>query len=207
MISVLGYSWGNFRVAGIINGISPAHAEFLNDGGLGLSVGDGMLPHPGNERIIETYYSFGSLGGRRFPTHFIQIRHSTGIEGRCPSSAHACMRNSEGHAQRRQQRQRRPQRSMYRHWPLCMQSLGDETEHQTGNDPGHHSGLPRPGGARLGRCSATGSVVWWLFNRDTRLRPLGSMASSGTRVISGCSSMRSDGRWRFGRRLACSSPD
>jgi high affinity Mn2+ porin len=52
MISVLGYSWGNFRVAGIINGISPAHAEFLNDGGLGLTVGDGMLPHPGNERII-----------------------------------------------------------------------------------------------------------------------------------------------------------
>ena len=32
------------------------HEEFLNDGGLGILVGDGMLPHPGPEQIIETYY-------------------------------------------------------------------------------------------------------------------------------------------------------
>jgi high affinity Mn2+ porin len=31
----------------------------LNAGGLGILVGDGRLPHPGPERIIETYYSLG----------------------------------------------------------------------------------------------------------------------------------------------------
>ena len=34
------------------------HAAFLNDGGFGILVGDGMLPHPGLEQIIETYYSY-----------------------------------------------------------------------------------------------------------------------------------------------------
>src|SRR3979490_3007852 len=33
------------------------HRSFLNAGGLGILVGDGKLPHPGLERIIETYYS------------------------------------------------------------------------------------------------------------------------------------------------------
>ncbi len=32
--------------------------QFLNAGGLGILVGDGMLPHPGPEQIIETYYQF-----------------------------------------------------------------------------------------------------------------------------------------------------
>ena len=40
------------------NDISKVHQEFLNDGGLGILVGDGMLPHPGLEQIIETYYAF-----------------------------------------------------------------------------------------------------------------------------------------------------
>ena len=30
-----------------------------NAGGLGIVVGDGQLPHPGPERIIETYYNLG----------------------------------------------------------------------------------------------------------------------------------------------------
>ena len=34
------------------------HEEFLNDGGLGILIGDGMLPHPGPEQIIESYYSY-----------------------------------------------------------------------------------------------------------------------------------------------------
>jgi high affinity Mn2+ porin len=33
------------------------HEAFLNAGGLGILVGDGRLPHPGPEQIIETYYS------------------------------------------------------------------------------------------------------------------------------------------------------
>ena len=50
-----------FGLAGVVNGISKVHEEFLNDGGLGILVGDGKLPHPGPEQIIETYYAFPVL--------------------------------------------------------------------------------------------------------------------------------------------------
>jgi len=45
-------------VAGVINGISGVHQAYFNAGGLGILVGDGQLPHPGLEQIIETYYSY-----------------------------------------------------------------------------------------------------------------------------------------------------
>jgi high affinity Mn2+ porin len=57
-----GKLWGRdddiFGFAGLINGISPVHQTFLDAGGLGILVGDGMLPNPGNEKILETFYSF-----------------------------------------------------------------------------------------------------------------------------------------------------
>jgi high affinity Mn2+ porin len=60
-LSVSGKQWNRpddtWGVGGIINGISSVHEAFFNDGGLGLVVGDGKLPHPGPEQIIETYYS------------------------------------------------------------------------------------------------------------------------------------------------------
>jgi high affinity Mn2+ porin len=46
-------------LAGIVNGISAARERYLNAGGLGIVVGDGRLPHPGPEQIVETYYSLG----------------------------------------------------------------------------------------------------------------------------------------------------
>jgi high affinity Mn2+ porin len=61
-LSVSGKQWGRdddtFGIAGVVNGISNVHQAFLNAGGLGILVGDGLLPHPGNEGILETYYSF-----------------------------------------------------------------------------------------------------------------------------------------------------
>ena len=36
----------------------PFMKQFLNEGGLGILIGDGQLPHPGLEQIIETYYQF-----------------------------------------------------------------------------------------------------------------------------------------------------
>jgi high affinity Mn2+ porin len=45
-----------FAVAAIVNGITKEHQAFLNAGGLGILVGDGQLPHPGLEQIIEAYY-------------------------------------------------------------------------------------------------------------------------------------------------------
>jgi high affinity Mn2+ porin len=60
--SVSGKRWGRpddtFGIAGVVNGISSAHQAYLNAGGLGILVGDGQLPHPGLEQILETYYSF-----------------------------------------------------------------------------------------------------------------------------------------------------
>ena len=60
--SISGKQWGRnddtFGIAGVVNGITSVHQAFLNAGGLGILVGDGQLPHPGNEGIFETYYSF-----------------------------------------------------------------------------------------------------------------------------------------------------
>ena len=61
-VSINGKQWGRpddtVGVAGVVNGISAVHAAFLNAGGLGILIGDGALPHPGLEQIIETYYSY-----------------------------------------------------------------------------------------------------------------------------------------------------
>jgi high affinity Mn2+ porin len=61
-LQLKGTQWGRpddtFGLAGVVNVISVEHEIYLNDGGLGILVGDGKLPHPGPERIIETYYAF-----------------------------------------------------------------------------------------------------------------------------------------------------
>jgi high affinity Mn2+ porin len=44
-------------MASVVNGISKIHEAYLNAGGLGILVGDGQLPHPGPEKILEAYYS------------------------------------------------------------------------------------------------------------------------------------------------------
>jgi high affinity Mn2+ porin len=57
-----GKPWGRsndtFGLAGVVNNISSAHQAFFNAGGLGIVVGDGMLPHPGLEKIVESYYKY-----------------------------------------------------------------------------------------------------------------------------------------------------
>ena len=58
-MSVKGESWrranDTFGMAGIINGISKVHQEFLEAGGTGVLAGDGKLSY-GWEKILETYY-------------------------------------------------------------------------------------------------------------------------------------------------------
>jgi high affinity Mn2+ porin len=62
--SVKGLRWhrpeDTLGVAAIDNGISAEREQYLNAGGLGVLIGDGKLPHPGAEQIIETYYSFAA---------------------------------------------------------------------------------------------------------------------------------------------------
>jgi high affinity Mn2+ porin len=64
-LSLKGARWARpedtVGLAGILNGISGERERYLNAGGLGLLVGDGKLPHPGPEKILETYYSLALL--------------------------------------------------------------------------------------------------------------------------------------------------
>jgi high affinity Mn2+ porin len=59
--SLSGKLWGRpddtFGLAGIVNTISAAHEAYLAAGGYTALIGDGMLPHPGPEQIIEAYYT------------------------------------------------------------------------------------------------------------------------------------------------------
>src|SRR5450631_3902800 len=58
--SIKGSGWGRsddvIGIAGVINGLSRDHRDFLAAGGLGPLVGDGQL-HYRHERILEAYYA------------------------------------------------------------------------------------------------------------------------------------------------------
>ncbi|MFC0241335.1 carbohydrate porin [Rhodopseudomonas telluris] len=60
-LSVSGRLWGRaddtFGLAGLINHISASRIAYLDAGGLTAIVGDGRLPNPGTEQVIEAYYS------------------------------------------------------------------------------------------------------------------------------------------------------
>jgi high affinity Mn2+ porin len=62
-VSVSGARWGRkgdtLGAAVVVNQLSVAGQRYLNAGGLGILVGDGRLPHPGDERIVEAYYAVG----------------------------------------------------------------------------------------------------------------------------------------------------
>jgi high affinity Mn2+ porin len=62
-VTFKGAAWGrsndSIGVAAVVNGISAVHKRFLDAGGLGILIGDGKLPHPGAEQIVETYYDLG----------------------------------------------------------------------------------------------------------------------------------------------------
>lgn len=57
---IAGSRWGRpedaIGLAGVINGLSPEHAAFLNAGGTGFMLGDGKLPNYQSEQILEFFY-------------------------------------------------------------------------------------------------------------------------------------------------------
>jgi high affinity Mn2+ porin len=85
-ISLSGKSWGRkddtIRVAGVLNDISNVHEAFLNAGGLGILVGDGQLPHPGLEQIIEAYYSYALTAATRLSVDY-QFIDNPGYNTEC----------------------------------------------------------------------------------------------------------------------------
>jgi high affinity Mn2+ porin len=60
-LSIKGESWGRPNdtagVAGVINGLTPAHRDFFAAGGTGILAGDGALTY-GLEKVLEVYYDF-----------------------------------------------------------------------------------------------------------------------------------------------------
>jgi high affinity Mn2+ porin len=68
-VALSGKQWGRpddtIGLAGIINNIVGIHQQFFNAGGLGILIGDGQLPHPGLEQIIEAYYSYALSSSTR----------------------------------------------------------------------------------------------------------------------------------------------
>lgn len=59
-LSLKGRRWGRagdtVGLSAELNGISKPHQAYLAAGGLGILVGDGRLPRPGAESLLETYY-------------------------------------------------------------------------------------------------------------------------------------------------------
>jgi high affinity Mn2+ porin len=44
-----------------VNDVSSSFVSYLNAGGLGLAIGDGRLPHPGPETIMESFYRWSVI--------------------------------------------------------------------------------------------------------------------------------------------------
>jgi high affinity Mn2+ porin len=75
--------------AAINNGISGAREAYLNAGGLGILVGDGRLPHPGPEQILESYYSAAILKFMHVGLDYQWINHPAYNRDRGPVSVFA----------------------------------------------------------------------------------------------------------------------
>jgi high affinity Mn2+ porin len=89
-LSLKGSSWGRAAdtvgLAGIVNDISGERERYLNAGGLGILVGDGKLPHPGAEQIVETYYLLTPLAHAHLTLDYQWVNHPAYNRDRGPAS-------------------------------------------------------------------------------------------------------------------------
>ena len=92
-LSLGGRRWGRpddvFALAGVVNQASKARERFLDAGGLGILIGDGRLPHPGAEEIVETYYDLAALHAVRLSFDYQFIEHPAYNRDRGPVSVGA----------------------------------------------------------------------------------------------------------------------
>lgn len=88
--SVKGGAWHRpddvIGVAAIDNRVSGVFEQYLNLGGLGILVGDGKLPHPGDEQILETYYSLAALSWAHITLNYQYVRNPAYNTDRGPAS-------------------------------------------------------------------------------------------------------------------------
>jgi high affinity Mn2+ porin len=89
-LSLQGTAWhrsdDTLGAAAINNGISAARERYLNAGGLGVLIGDGRLPHPGPEQILECYYSVSLLETAHLAFDYQWINHPAYNRDRGPVS-------------------------------------------------------------------------------------------------------------------------
>jgi high affinity Mn2+ porin len=89
-LSLQGAQWHRaddiLGLAAIDNGISATRERYLNVGGLGILVGDGRLPHPGPEQIVETYYSLAVFKLAHVSVDYQWINHPAYNRDRGPVS-------------------------------------------------------------------------------------------------------------------------
>jgi high affinity Mn2+ porin len=92
-VTLKGSAWGRsddtLAIAGVINGISRVHQQFLNAGGLGILIGDGRLPHPGPEQIVEAYYDLAVIKALHVTLDYQFINHPGYNRDRGPVSVGA----------------------------------------------------------------------------------------------------------------------
>jgi high affinity Mn2+ porin len=91
--SIKGSAWHRpndvIGVAAIDNAISTSFQQYLNLGGLGVLVGDGKLPHPGYEQILETYYSLAALSWAHITLNYQYVKNPAYNTDRGPVSIFA----------------------------------------------------------------------------------------------------------------------
>jgi high affinity Mn2+ porin len=98
-LSLQGARWhrtdDTLGLAVIDNGISADRERYLNAGGLGILVGDGRLPHPGPEQIVETYYSLAAFGFAHLSVDYQWINHPAYNRDRGPVTVVAVRLHAE----------------------------------------------------------------------------------------------------------------
>jgi high affinity Mn2+ porin len=72
-----------------LNNISATRQRYLAAGGLGILVGDGQLPHPGPEKIVETYYKSAILDRINVTFDYQHIVNPAYNHDRGPASVYA----------------------------------------------------------------------------------------------------------------------
>jgi high affinity Mn2+ porin len=89
-LALKGTSWNRTQdtlaIAVVDNGISAQRERYLNAGGLGILIGDGKLPHPGAEEILETYYDAALFPHAQLTLDYQYIDHPAYNRDRGPVS-------------------------------------------------------------------------------------------------------------------------
>ncbi len=89
-LALTGRRWGRaqdtFALSLLDDRISADRIAYLNAGGLGVLVGDGKLPHPGPEDVVETYYKCARRAWLQVTLDYQWVNHPAYNRDRGPVS-------------------------------------------------------------------------------------------------------------------------